>query len=514
MKRLCSFLSLSVAFAAVAAGQPSAPSFEKVDVQAEKSNAGDGGGFIGSGRAEFMQASMLQIIAQAYGVDEEKVAGGPSWLASSKFHISAAAKPDTPDAAVREMLQALLADRFKLEVHKDTRDLPVFELTVAKGGPKLKPAVGSPSPGCDRSRGASGPMAIWVCRNMTLTALTDLLGHVVGGYIDHPLLDATELKGAYDFDLTFTKRAQLGRAAGANGDAPQDITLAEALEKQLGLQLTLQKRPAAVIVVDRVNEKPSGAGSSSPPGAEPTQFEVASIHPSPPSETGSTGRVLQGGQVELRGITLQDLITIAYKVEDDRISGAPPWLGTDKFDILAKAPPQTEVDALLPMLRSLVEERFQLKTHTEDRPVPVYALTQGSRAPKLKESTGADRSDCKAGAGDGVRLLTCQNTTMAQLAARLQDTAPAYLDHPVVDLTGLKGAYDFVLSWAPKNRIVAASQGAAGQADANGLPTPNATGDLTIFEAVDKQLGLKLAASKQPMPVLVIEHVERTPTEN
>jgi len=96
----------------------------------------------------------------------------------------------------------------------------------------------------------------------------------------------------------------------------------------------------------------------------------------------------------------------------------------------------------------------------------------------------------------------CRNTTMAQLAERLPDIAGAYLVHPMVDLTGLPDGYDFTLTWTPKARL---SDAAAGH-----MSTGN---DLTVFDAVDRQLGLKLEEQKYVMPVTVIDHVERTSVE-
>ena len=93
--------------------------------------------------------------------------------------------------------------------------------------------------------------------------------------------------------------------------------------------------------------------------------------------------------------------------------------------------------------------------------------------------------------------------------------AAGYLDHPVVDLTGLKGAYDFAVSWTGVNRVRAlAGKTADGQPSGAAPAAADPSISLTIFEAVDKQLGLKLAAQKHPMPSIVIDHLERTPTEN
>jgi uncharacterized protein (TIGR03435 family) len=94
--------------------------------------------------------------------------------------------------------------------------------------------------------------------------------------------------------------------------------------------------------------------------------------------------------------------------------------------------------------------------------------------------------------------------------------ARGYLEHPVVDLTGLKGGYDFTVAWGPKNRVMGAGRPGA-NASADNSPVPVAVDRpvaLTLYEAVSRQLGLKLATQKHPMQVVVIDHLERTPTEN
>jgi uncharacterized protein (TIGR03435 family) len=215
-------------------------------------------------------------------------------------------------------------------------------------------------------------------------------------------------------------------------------------------------------------------------------------------------------------MSLQELITAAYDIDAENLAGAPKWLDADHFDIVAKSAPGTTEDALQVMLRSLLAERFKLAVHNDEQPAPVYALTMGNGAPKLKEASGSERSECKSGMGNGVRTFSCQNTTMAQLAERLRGAAPAYLDHPVVDLTGLKGAYGFALGWTPKARTAGTPGlgGDLGQPASGPLPASDPAGGLTPFEAVDKQLGLKLSLGKHPMPVVVIDRVERTPIAN
>jgi uncharacterized protein (TIGR03435 family) len=135
----------------------------------------------------------------------------------------------------------------------------------------------------------------------------------------------------------------------------------------------------------------------------------------------------------------------------------------------------------------------------EKQPADVFALT--ANKPKLKAADPSTRSTCKIGNADGMRMIECQNTTMAQLADKLRGAAGPYIGHPVVDLTGLSGTYDFTASWTPFQRF--ARRGA----DDN-------TVVLSVFEALDRQLGLKLAAQKHPMPVVVVDHIDRKPTEN
>jgi uncharacterized protein (TIGR03435 family) len=103
---------------------------------------------------------------------------------------------------------------------------------------------------------------------------------------------------------------------------------------------------------------------------------------------------------------------------------------------------------------------------------------------------------------------------MAVLADKLRNEAPAYIDHAVLDLTELKGAYDFTLSWTPRGQFMAGARGGdPGQPGAvASAADPN--GDISVFEAIEKQLGLKLELQKHTMPVVVIDHLERTPTEN
>jgi uncharacterized protein (TIGR03435 family) len=113
--------------------------------------------------------------------------------------------------------------------------------------------------------------------------------------------------------------------------------------------------------------------------------------------------------------------------------------------------------------------------------------------------------------------VTCQNMTMAQFAEKLKSIAPGYIHTPVLDATGLEGGYDFTLSFSPAGALQAPGGGGRGgspegppaSGEASSASDPN--GAITLFEAIERQLGLKLSAQKRPVPVLVIDHAEQTP---
>jgi len=166
------------------------------------------------------------------------------------------------------------------------------------------------------------------------------------------------------------------------------------------------------------------------------------------------------------------------------------------------------------MLQTLLAERFKLVIHHDQKAVPVYALLVGKGGPKLKPSAPHDagKKDCQrqgvVGGVPGMLQVTSTRMTMADLAELLPDTAPAYVDLPVVDLTELKGSYDFKLNWTGR----AALEGRRRDADGNIITEP--AGGLSMFDALQAQLGLKLESRKHPMPVIVVDHVERIPTDN
>ena len=506
------------------------PAFEIADVRATQfPNRTVNGGVLRDGRYELRRATLLDLIVTAYGVDADTVVGGPSWLDWDRYDVIAKAPPSTSPETVKLMLQSLLADRFKLVVHKDTKPVPAFVLAVGKGKPKLKQADGSGDPGCHPLPQPAGPRrnSLYSCRNMTMQAFGQTLRQLDSGppfnYLTSLVVDSTGLKGAWDFDLRWTPLLYL--RSGSDG-----VTLFEAVDKQLGLTLELQQVPMPVIVVDKANQNPTAnAASVTTSLPPPAGFEVASLRQSPPNAPPPSLEILPGGRVTMRGQFLRELIRWAW--QDEVIVGLPKWLEPFRpaFDIIAKASssadaPRFEIDDLRLMTRSLLVGRFKMVTHHEDRPTDAYTLV--AEKPKLKKADPSNRAACKRGAWripgqpDEAPPLgstfTCRNATMAQFAERLQGQSPELGSCPVLDATRLAGGWDFTLTWGG---ALGAGPGAGGS---KGGPPEGGRGGgvvsdfagVSLSDAVRKQLGLKLETHKRPLPVLVIDHMEEKPTEN
>jgi uncharacterized protein (TIGR03435 family) len=224
-----------------------------------------------------------QMVSTAYGVERNRVLGGPSWLPSERFDIEAKMDAATADAlekldpdqrglARQKMLQALLEDRFKLTIHRETRKLVVYTLLVAKNGAKLQTAKpgntyanGIKNP--DGSLGGPGAMSGGVFDGwLTAQAVTikNLAGDLTS-MLGHPVTDKTGLMGNYDFTLRFTPDDRLQPPGGAApNERPampasdsSEPSLFDAIQEQLGLKLEAGKGPVEIVVIGHV-ERPSG----------------------------------------------------------------------------------------------------------------------------------------------------------------------------------------------------------------------------------------------------------------
>ncbi len=501
------------------------------------------GGFLTAGRYELRRATMLDLIRTAYAVDAGKVFGGPSWLDYDRFDILAKAPPNTGSATLRLMLQSLLADRFKLVAKQDTKPVPAYLLSKGKGDVKLRPANGSSTGQCVilPSSFGDGPPTVGIrCRNVTMEAFASDFRRLSGSsFRNLPVVDATGIEGAWDFDFRYS----LLPASPAAGTVPQRPPILEAVERQLGLSLVLKTAPQPMLAVESVEERPS----PNPPGIEeslpplpPPEFEVASIRPCSGNGLRSP-RFEPGGRVTATCVPLLNLIRQAFNLApfEDPV-GVPKWLndGTTRHNIsiVAKAPedvapdPQHQAEArdlLNAMIRALLVDRYKMAAHYEERPVDAYTLI--ALKPKLTKADPSGRTGCTSqNQGQGgsliitsrIRLqttLVCKNMTMAQFAEQIQAYDPDMF-YPVLDGTQLDGAWDFTINYDAFAKVLAdllaRTRLLAGRgADPNG-GVSDPSGAVSFTDVLEKQLGLKLEKQKRPEPVLVIDHIEETPTEN
>jgi uncharacterized protein (TIGR03435 family) len=482
------------------------------------------GGVLRGARYDLRKATMLDLIRIAYKVEPEMILGGPNWLEFDRFDIAAEAPPSSSPETIRLMLQSLLADRFKLLLHKDTRPMPAYALTAGKGS--LAAGDGNPECQYQPQPGGSPFGTVYSCRNMTMAAFAERLHGIAGDYLIDPVVDSTGIEGAWDFDLKWNYRSQVLQAGA------ERTTIFSAVEKQLGLSLTLQKAPAPVLVIDRVNEKPT----DNAPGVAPDiaqklpprelEFEVADLKPSKPGEPGGGMRVTPGGGLEARAMDMRVLLAAAWDIDWDhleRFAGLPKWVESAKFDIHAKAYTSTNGppfmgsgyidDDVRLMLRALLIDRFKMKVHYEDRLVDAYALVAAKPGVKMKRADPANRAGCRDArtvANDPrdinprlSQLIACRNTTMVQFASQLQALSPDYFAYPVEDATGLTGGWDFSLSFSPAWMLSAASPERAGATSGASEPI----GALSLADAISRQLGLKLEMRKRMLPVVVIDHI-------
>jgi uncharacterized protein (TIGR03435 family) len=225
-----------------------------------------------------------------------------------------------------------------------------------------------------------------------------------------------------------------------------------------------------------------------------------------------------GGRFTVRNIPLRMLIRTAYQIQDDQIVDAPDWIGTDRFDITAKAEDGSSPADLAPMLQALLTERFKLAFHRDTRELSIFELqlarADGVLGPKMKKNECVpDLNAPPSAPGGPPRCGTISNgfgrlTLIAQpISVMAQFLAPS-VNRVVVDRTRLPGNYDVDLTWTP-DRLPPRPPGTPADQPirVNGADIdPNGP---SIFTAVREQLGLKLESAKGPVQVLAIDHVEQ-----
>ncbi len=267
------------------------------------------------------------------------------------------------------------------------------------------------------------------------------------------------------------------------------------------------------------------------------QFEVASIKPFDPSAPGQVlgGLHVDGAQIRAAGLSLRDLLGIAFKIKATLITG-PDWTASARFDISATLPDGSTPAQLPEMFQALLADRFQMKVHKDKKEFPVYALLIAKGGSKMKETPpdpDAGRDDPKAArgvastsAGNGINVnyghgssytfandrFEAHKLTMALFAANLE----RFADRQIVDMTGLTAQYDFAFDVMPEDYRAMLLRSAVWV----GVNLPpeaqkmlDASSPAALGDAL-QQIGLKLDARKSPLDVLVIDDALKTPTAN
>jgi uncharacterized protein (TIGR03435 family) len=268
------------------------------------------------------------------------------------------------------------------------------------------------------------------------------------------------------------------------------------------------------------------ACAQSPSTAAPLAFDVVSIHPNHSAPTivstpignvevhRNVNRILDDGYIA-ENTTIKAVISSAYNIKQDAISGGPDWIDSDRFDISARvsssdglAPPKLTKAQRNQMLQSLLADRFQLVIHNQTHDALIYELTVTKSGPKFHATTPGDTFvagvkglDGQTRIGDPMMTGPGQITGQAVTLASIIDMLSQTLQRPIVDKTGLTGKYDIALHWTPDNMAAAATSASS-----------NANGP-TLFTALQEQLGLKLDSTKGPVKTVVIDHIE-LPSEN
>jgi len=228
------------------------------------------------------------------------------------------------------------------------------------------------------------------------------------------------------------------------------------------------------------------AFSASPPASRDAlaqadaRFEVASVRLHTTSGINERSGIEESpAAIRVENLPLKNLIEAAFGVRDYQFSG-PGWLGSERYEVVAKPPAGYTHAQFQPLFQTLLADRFKLRTHRETKEMGVYELVVAKSGTTLKESTGPRTFFTSRPA-----LISGTRVSMRELAAALT----GLLNRAVFDRTGLTGVYDVRVEWTPDS----------------------ATGDpgVSLFTAIQEQLGVKLESGRGPVDVLVIDHVER-----
>jgi uncharacterized protein (TIGR03435 family) len=243
----------------------------------------------------------------------------------------------------------------------------------------------------------------------------------------------------------------------------------------------------ALLVVVSVTALVAAQGSPS--------FEVISVKRNRSGERGMQVRTPPDGGLAVRNNTLADLIRLAYRLQEFQLAGGPPWLQTDRFDIVATGNGEASEALVMAKLKALLADRFRLVVRARTRELPIYAIVlarpDGRLGAQLRQST----ADCTRPPGCGIEGQRGRLAMTGQPLSRLAESLSFRAGRMVVDKSGLTGAFDITLTWSQEG---------------GGNPPDDGP---SLFTAVQEQLGLRLDPQRGPVEVLVVDRAE-PPTEN
>lgn len=495
---------------------------------------------LGHGRFDMKNASVLDLVTWAFDKYDYAVLGGPTWIDLDRFDV--AAKVDTPPPpkpnpdpaaapaapynpydATRPILQRTLTERFHMKYHTEQRPMPGYVMTVAKDGLKMTPAKDPDAPfACHGEQDKSTPPVYTItCTSYTMEQFVKSYG----GLYPHLLVDRTGLTKSYDFSMRMS--------FGDLRTRDDYIRLYTDAFKQLGLIVTQGDVPQDALVIDSVarpTPTPPDIAKLIPPLPE-LEFEVATIKPSAPGEP--QGQIMpRGSQISFIGFNMQALLVEAFQLKTGAVLGdALPSLQLPRYTILVKLPPEVDAraafqdrDVVDNMLQKLLAERFGLKYHWGTQTQNGYVLTAGT--PKMKKADPNSRTLCKYGPPPGEKDIRsspdspfdnegyCQNVTMDQFADMAQALLGDLVKNRVPNKTGLAGSYDFTIYFTGGRKLRADAAAADAAAKQNGDATAAPGGGFRADEAIHRQLGLLLVQQPGTYPILILDHLEKTPTEN
>jgi uncharacterized protein (TIGR03435 family) len=278
-----------------------------------------------------------------------------------------------------------------------------------------------------------------------------------------------------------------------------------------GITLVVPLVVGALIAPRLLAQSSSQAPASA--GDRPT-FEVISIKPSPAGDVRVSMGVPPGRFVTI-GFTTKRLIEFAYNLKDDRLSGGPSWINSERYDIdakesdqaaeaMQKLPLDQRVERIRLMVQSLLADRFKLRVNRQTKELPIYVLVVAKNGPKLTPTPQGAPKDPDIAGGRG--QFTGTAVPMNVLAYSLAQL-PEIDGHVVLDQTALKGNYDFALQWTPDN-TPAFSGGGPGDTSRSASAPPSDSSAPSLFTALQEQLGLRLESQKGPVDVFVIDQIE------